>query len=224
MMRGVLSFAVFVFMVGAAVWLQFHFPDMKEAVLTILGALIALGGTWFFTSRDTEKAARYLAIRVVCVLDKFMEDCLAVVKDDGLSYGSPNKYGCLEPQIKSPGAPVFPDDVDWKSIDPELMYKILSLPSNVEAGDNAIAFSWDIAGPPDYDEYFDTRAFWYGCCGMTAYKLIQELSRKYGIPKKTYINWNPAEELEKELRAIQKKLLEHDQESARLIDKVLEEA
>lgn len=133
-------------------------------------------------------------------------------------------HGYLEPQVKSPGAPVFPGDIDWKSISPELMYKILSLPSDVEAADNIIDFAADNSCPPDYEDFFDTRAFWYACSGMRAHKLAEELSEKYGIRKKNYINWNPAAELEKELRGIQKRRKEHDEESVHLIDKVLEAA
>jgi hypothetical protein len=204
MRRLIVSVVVFILVVGASIWLQYHFPEMKEAVLTVLGAFIALGGSWFFTSRDNEKAARYLAIRVVCVLDKFMEDCLAVVTDDGLCYGQRTPEGYKRPQVDSPGSPVYPDDVDWKSIDHDLMYEILSFPSDVEAGDNAISFIWrNVATEPDFDEYFETRAFRYAQLGLKVSELVEKLRRKYGIKPKTYDNWNPVAELKKELEKMQ---------------------
>lgn len=204
MRRWVFSLIVFGVAVGAVVWLQSRFPDTKEAILTVLGAFIALGGTWFFSSRDTEKAARYLAIRVVCVFDKYIEDCVAVVKDDGLCYGSRTKDGCLSPQVKSPGVPVYPDDVDWKSIDHDLMYEILSFPSDVDAADGKIEFiSHAIASPPDYEEFFEERAFEYAQFGLRTYELAKRLRGVYGIPDKKYGDWNPIAELQKELETIQ---------------------
>ncbi|MDX2095796.1 MAG: hypothetical protein SFW64_07670 [Alphaproteobacteria bacterium] len=182
-----------------AFWLQRAFPDVKEAISTLLGALIALGGTWLFNQHNTEKAARYLAIRVVCIFDKYLTDCVAVVKDDGLSYGQRTPEGYLDPQVSSPGAPLFPTDVDWKSIDHNLMYEILSFPSDVDAADESIAFTWRvIASPPDFDEYFEERAFHYAQFGLRAHELASRLRKKYNIPAKKYGDWNPITELEQE--------------------------
>ncbi len=179
---------------------------MTEAIFGLIGVLVGSGISWFQTywiSKRTDiKNAKYLAIRVVCVLDKFVEDCADVIKDDGLSYGQRNSEGCLEPQVKSPGPPIFPNDVDWKSIDQNLMYNLLSLPSEVEAGDRMINFSSDIAFPPDYEEWFDERKFHYSQFGITACKLSDELTNKYNIKKKTYNDWNPKEDLRNELNKV----------------------
>ncbi|MBC9794945.1 hypothetical protein [Sinomicrobium weinanense] len=59
-------------------------------------------------------------IRFLHILDKFVEDCADVIGDDGLSFGQRTPEGYLEPQVKVPGAPIFPEDVDWKSIEHEL--------------------------------------------------------------------------------------------------------
>jgi hypothetical protein len=176
---------------------------MSEFLSALAGAVIALIGTYFLNRKDTERAARYLAIRVVCIFDKYLEDCVSVVKDDGLSYGQRTPEGYLEPQEKSPGAPIFPNDVDWKSIDHSLMYEILSFPSDVEAADRGIAFTWDvIASPPDYEEGFEDRAFHYAQFGLRAYELARKLRKAYKIPAKEYGDWNPVSELEDELKKI----------------------
>lgn len=182
---------------------------MTEAIFGLVGVLIGSGITWFQTfwvnKQELNRSARYLAIRVACVLDKYVEDCAAVVRDDGLSYGQRTSEGFLEPQVKSPGPPVYPDDVDWKSIDHEMMYKLLSFPSDVEGGEGIISAAWDIASPPDYEDWFEERAFWYAQFGLAAYALAEDLSNKYGIQKKTYKNWNPVAELKKELEALHKR-------------------
>jgi hypothetical protein len=219
MKKSILSFILITSVVGIAIWLQLLFPDMKEAVSTITGAFIALVGTWFFSNRDAEKTARYLAIRVVCIFDKYLEDCVSVVKDDGLSYGQRTPEGYLEPQVSSPGAPAFPIDVDWKSIDHNLMYEILSFPSDVDAADRSVAFTTDVvASPPDYEEFFEDRAFYYAQFGLRAYKLARKLRKSYDIPAKEYGNWNPVSELEEELKKIKETRARREKINAELIE------
>lgn len=127
------------------------------------------------------------------------------MKDDGLSYGQRNADGLLEAQVKAPGVPVYPEDVDWKSIDHELMYKILSLPSEVEAADRLIKGAWEIADPRDFEDWFEERAYWYCIFGLTACKLVNELCTKYEIKKKTYNNWAPPSDFTNNLALIQAK-------------------
>lgn len=177
-----------------------------EAVFGLLGVLIGSGLTWFQTywmnKKEKDRNARYLAIRVVCVLDKFLENCAEVVNDDGLSFGQRNAEGCLEPQVKAPEGPLYPEDVDWNSIDHELMYRILSLPSEVDGAKSIISFTWNITGPPDFEEWFDERTFWYSQFGLQAYKLTEELCCKYGIKKKISNSWDPVEDLARKLNVV----------------------
>lgn len=179
---------------------------MTEAIFGLLGVLIGSALTWlqtYWTNKRSEvKSARYLAIRIVCILDKYVEDCTDVVKDDGLSCGQRDSAGCLQPQVKSPGPPVFPDDVDWKSIDQDLMYKLLSMPSEVEEGDRMIKLTDNIADPPDFEDWFDERRFYYSQFGLMAYQLSDELAKKYGIKKKAYNDWNPVTDLQHELEMV----------------------
>jgi len=192
---------------------------MTEAIFGLLGVLLGSAISWFQTYRTNksseEKNAKYLAIRMVCILDKFLEDCASVVTDDGLSYGQRNSEGCLEPQVKAPGPPVYPGDVDWRSIDHELMYKLLSFPSEIEAGDRMVKHSADIATPPDYEEWFEERKYHYAQFGLQALKLSKELCKKYRIKEKTYNDWNPSSELQHQLQHVlakrQKRLTQYQQ-------------
>ncbi len=176
------------------------------AVFGLIGVIVGAAITWlqaYWTNKQaTNKNARYLAIRIVCILDKYLVDCAEVVKDDGLSFGQRTPDGCLAPQVKAPGPPVYPDDVDWKSIDPELMYQILSLPSEVEGGDRMIKATEDISGPPDYESWFLERKFYYCQFGLMAYALSEKLAEKYKIKKKTYNNWDPAADLKQEFEKV----------------------
>lgn len=179
---------------------------MTEAIFGLAGVFVGSGISWFqsywTTKKENNKSARYLAIRLVCILDKYMEDCISVVKDDGLSEGQRSAEGCLEPQILSPPVPTYPDDIDWKSIDHDLMYELLSFPTEIEDGNRMISASNDIAFPPDYQDWFDERKFYYCKFGLIAHKLSNDLSRKYGIKKKMYNNWDPVEDFSTEWMAV----------------------
>lgn len=172
---------------------------MNEAIYGLIGVIVGAAipsfQTYWISKQTKEKNAQYLAIRLVCILDKFMEGCADVVNDDGLSFGQRTHEGLLEPQVKAPGAPVYPEDVDWKSIDHDLMYNILSLPSEVETGDRVISATTAFANPPDYEEWFDERRFWYSKYGLVAFGLSEKLSKRYNIRPKTYNDWNPKDEL-----------------------------
>ncbi|WP_100074640.1 hypothetical protein [Chryseobacterium camelliae] len=176
---------------------------MTEAIFGLIGVFVGSGIAWFqsywLDKRTANKNAKYLAIRIVCILDKYLEDCVSVVKDDGLSYGQRTIEGYLEPQVKAPGPPVYPEDVDWKSIHHELMFQLLSFPSEVTDGERVIKAALEITGPPNFEEWFEERRFYYSQFGLMAYKLSDDLCEKYGIRKKIYNDWDPIEDLKHEL-------------------------
>ncbi len=173
---------------------------MSEFFAALVAAIIALAGQHFFNSHDGKKAARYLAIRVVCVLDKFLADCTNVVGDNG----EPDQDGYSHPRVYSLNAPNFPDDVDWRSIEHTLMYDILSFPPDVVAAKEAVSVNWDINyDPPDFSENFEYRAKHYARLGLRAHELAQRLRKEYDIPEKGYDEWNPVSYLETELKEIE---------------------
>lgn len=198
---------------------------MTEAIFGLVGVVLGSAISWFqvhwTNTQAAKKNARYLAIRVVCILDKFVEDCADIVSDDGLSFGQRTSDGLLEAQVKAPGPPLFPEEVDWRSIEHELMYKILSFPSEVEEADRMIKFSESIAGPPDFEDWFIERSFYYSQLGLEAYKLSEELCEKYGIQKKRYNEWNPLEVLKRELSEVSKKRQKRMEEHKNFVKRVL---
>lgn len=198
---------------------------MTEAIFGFIGVLVGALIPWFQTywteQRATRKNGRYLAIRIVCVLDKYLESCMQVVKDEGLSYGQRTKDGLLQAQVKAPGAPVYPEDVDWKSINHELMYRLLSLPSEVETAERLIKGTQEFAGPPDFEDWFLERAYWYCQFGLTACKLIDELCYRYEIKKTVYNDWNPQEDFASNLKLLQNRRQRRIEEHAQFVKKVL---
>lgn len=91
-----------------------------------------------------ERDARYLAIRVVCEIDPFIYACWDVSTDGG----RPGRDGKYEPAAKLPAVSI-PSGVDWRALDPYLMYRVLSLPNEIAAANKSIAAAMDhIATPP----------------------------------------------------------------------------
>lgn len=172
---------------------------MTQAIFGLIGVIV---GAFLTLLRDTwsewrarRRHARYLAIRVVIALDKYVENCADVATDDGLSQGQRNADGYLEEQVELPSAPTFPQDLDWKSIDHELTYRLLSLSNEAEAANRAIGFAWENAFPPDFEEAFEERQYQYAKLGLATFALTQELREKYGIHPKKLAKWNPVEHL-----------------------------
>lgn len=141
---------------------------------------------------DRTTHAVYLAVRVVCVLDKFVAGCCEVIGDDGVYDPEGARHHEVEPPVLT-----LPDDVDWRSIRPELMYRVLMLPNEIENAGNTIAFVGNmVAFPPDYDEWFDERRYQYGKLGLYALDLASALRSAYDLPMADYSRWNPRPHLE----------------------------
>lgn len=104
----------------------------------VLGAFLSRFLDWLAATEIRRRQAHYLAIRVVCVLDQYMEACARIARDDGSCEGRPDENGSLVQQVEDPQKPMYADDIDWKSIDADLMYAILSFPNEIYAADQAI--------------------------------------------------------------------------------------
>ncbi|KAB2730364.1 hypothetical protein [Brucella intermedia] len=78
---------------------------------------------------ERRKHGQYLAARVVCALDPFVEKCPNVTADNGEPDGQ--QEGGYVFSVQSPDL-LLPDDVDWKSIPHDLMYRILSIQNQID--------------------------------------------------------------------------------------------
>ena len=160
---------------------------MKEALIgfsgVIIGAIIAPTIEFLRAFHQQKRKARYLAVRVICILDNYIEKCHEVTHDDGLDeYQMPDEDGCRSPRIPEPSEPTYPADIDWKSIDHNLSYEILSFGRHIKQADECIKVVSDyVAGPPDYEEYFDERQYRYALLGQKAMNLANCLREKYQL-------------------------------------------
>lgn len=185
----------------------------------ILGSLLTGCKDWLthrFKRRDN---GRYAAVRLITVLDEYAEGCVSVVSDDGTCEGRPagrteqgEEY--YDPQVTGPEPPTFPDDIDWQSINYELMYSILSFPNNVRKTIRYISASAEHASPPYYEELFDARQKGYAHLGMEAINLVRNLRGEFKIPKTPkkfwdYDGWDIEKFFQEKLTELQKTSSSH---------------
>lgn len=174
---------------------------MMEAIFgflgVIVGSFIPLIKDLLHKKQSRTEQGTYLAVRVICILDEYTDKCVEVVQDDGTVMGQAAErdesgYDIYIPQVPLPKAPFFPDDVDWKSIDGNLMYQILSLPNAVRSTNDSINFvANEISSPPGYEELFEARWEGYSNLGLKAIELVELLRKNYGLPKESPNRWNP---------------------------------
>ncbi|MGB3805865.1 MAG: hypothetical protein WA936_01560, partial [Erythrobacter sp.] len=173
---------------------------MSEAIIGFVGVLIGVGVTLvkdaisYWTKR--RNAGRYAAIRIVSILDLYVEQCVSVVGDDGTSEGRPagrtdqgQEY--LIAQVATPEPPTFPDDIDWTSINADIMYRVLALPNLAAKTERIISAANEHAFPPDFDEFFEARQEGYADLGFEALELVTVLQHKFKLPKRSIGIGNP---------------------------------
>lgn len=148
---------------------------MEKVLIGLIGVfsgffLSFTKGLWL-EWKSKRKNAEFLAIHVVCMLDRYVDGCVGVVNDDGLRYGQCNAEGYREIQTSLPTFELQNLGVDWKTISAELMYRILGFPNEIQSANNSIDSSFEhVASPPDYEEGFEDRQYQYTRLGLKAHR------------------------------------------------------
>jgi hypothetical protein len=146
------------------------------------------------------RAARYLAIRIVCVLDKFVDDCSEIASD----WGEDTPGQPLVAKVSTSPVPAYPGDLDWHSIDRALMYDVLSLPTAAERLNRYLEGAAAFAEPPDYSSYFEDRNLRHAQLGIRANSLAKRLRDQYSIPEFEQTDWKPVNHLKEVVFDIEK--------------------
>lgn len=178
---------------------------MNEAIIGFVGVLIGVIAT---VGKDVvsywagrRNAGRYAAVRIVCVLDEYVEKCVEVVHDDGTREGRPagrtdsgEEY--LSAQVDPPQPPGFAGDIDWTSINPDLMYRVLALPNLAVRTERFVSDASEHSYPPDYGEFFRARWEGYADLGLEALSIATALRRQFNLPLTSmeagHHNWDAA--------------------------------
>jgi hypothetical protein len=164
------------------------------ALGSLLGAVLGTVRELYAEYRSKKHEAEYLAIRIVCILESFLEGCAAVVRDDGLYYGQRNPDGVLRPLISTPRLEFDLKDSNWKSLPLNIMFEVLYFPSQVSVANNLIDSIFEhVATPPDYDEGFEERQYQYSELGLKAADLSTRIRKKYKLPQRHVGDWDVVE-------------------------------
>lgn len=161
----------------------------------ILGSILAGLKDWLMHFFQRKSNGRYAAVRIIALLEEYAQECVSVVSDDGTSYGRPagrteqgEEY--YTPQVATPKPPIFAEDIDWKSISFELMYRILALPNAARETDRYIMASAEHSFLPNYEEVFDARQEGYAHLGLQSIHLIKELQKEFKFPEAPAKFWD----------------------------------
>ena len=171
---------------------------MIEAVIGLVGVVV---GSLIVVAKESVAAhvkrkqnATYSAMRITCELDNFVEMCIAVVCDDGTVDGhlagrtqEGEEYASA--QVGCPREITFADDIDWKSIGGELMYRALALPNRLTQVNRFVDYWGRTPSFPYLSEYFEARQEGYSELGLEALALADEFRGHFGIPPRHDPSW-----------------------------------
>lgn len=169
-------------------------------------AILNQGIGWWRDSRKdhavTEREARYLAIRLAVLLERFALDCADSVAAFEMHSEFDGYAGRASGTI--PKLPEFPDG-DWRALNANLLGRCLSLQNEIKLSDGHIGF-WEDVG---YRECIPSEcAQQTGKCGYRAWELARDLRGVYELgpfDTKNVSQWDFVETLK---RMYDQKLLE----------------
>lgn len=176
-----------------------------------IGALLTPTIEWLKASRVSRKNAVYLSVRVVCILDQFIDKCSDVVSDNG----EEDQHGCYHYSLL-PDAPTFPNDLDWRSIDDKLMYEILSLPNRAEFAMSKISNFADAVGAP-YDELGEERQYEFAVLGLAANDIKKKICDAYDLPESKPTDWDVVAFLKDEKQKIEDRRKAHAEKHTQMM-------
>ena len=157
----------------------------------VVGAALVWAKDWFTLQWNQKNAARYLVVRVICILDEYADQCAKVAQDNGhiIDHQSGEYVAATH---KTPPNPVFPDDIDWKSIDHRLVYLILSLPIKANKADVLIGYAFaSEEAPPYFENAFKVRQYQYARLGLEAISIARQLHKMFDIPEREGMSSTP---------------------------------
>ncbi len=125
----------------------------KEIVRAVIGtgvitAVLSPALTWladFVRSHTRRKHAKtYLCMRVASILESYAIECAELVDASIAHYGQSQ----IPVTFSLPDPPVYPEDVDWHSLDARTAYRAMSFLNECEAQAASARYANDFQGNP----------------------------------------------------------------------------
>lgn len=173
-----------------------------------VGGFLTIAKDTFSSFRERKEDGSYAAIRLICILQEYTDNCIDVVGDDGTAYGQPagrtnNGEEYYKVQVSTPEPLSYPDDIVWRSLKAPLMHRILALPNMVRSTNRLIMAASEHAFPPGYDEVFEARQEGYAKIGIEALEIAHQLRSNFGVSVIGHAHpstdWNPEKHLREKL-------------------------
>jgi hypothetical protein len=174
-------------------------------MFTVIGVIVGIFLKWLIDwigqVMKNKKDAEHLAVHVICLLNKFVAGCAAVVEDNG----QPDSSGVWKPNTVRPNFEPDTAKVEWKSLPKELMYQVLMLPNRIEVANLKInAVDEYVAYGPDYCDFFEERQFQYAMLGIRAAEAADALRKHAALPSEPIDDWDAVECMREKLKKIER--------------------
>ncbi len=173
-----------------------------------VGGFLTIAKDTFSSFRVRKEDGSYAAIRLICILEEYADNCIGVVGDDGTAYGQPagrtsDGQEYYSAQVSAPTPLNYPDDIVWRSLKAPLMHRILALPNLARSTDRHITAASEHASPPDYYEAFEARQEGYAKIGIEALEIAHQLRNDFEVAVigrvHSNADWNPENYLREKL-------------------------
>ena len=167
----------------------------------IVGSAITIAKEAWFDWKNRRQQARCSAILLVSTLNKYADECIKVVMDDGTSEGMPaDPNGYRKLVIDQPEPIQYPDEIAWHSLPDTIAERALMLPDRSRKIDEQINHEAEFSDPPEYSKFFHIRRLGYAHLGLEAIALLEYLRDRYKIfkPEDNFLNpeWDGRKYLE----------------------------
>jgi hypothetical protein len=146
----------------------------------VVTTLLNLGVTWWREGRkerrSTEQAARYLAMRVAVTLEAFVAETASRVAGNQLHISSEGYAGTSHDELAD--LDKYPEDADWRSLDPALAERALTLRNEHRWTRQNIAYEAEFEPGRPSSEIRDEEG---ATLALRAWALAVSLRKHYGI-------------------------------------------
>jgi len=196
-------------------WLrQIASDEFGRLILTIAGTLLAVAlGAFLGTFKDVfietgkrKRLAWLTAVRLTVILDKYVDQCVENVQDDGQYDNEGERHARVALPLLE-----YPDDLGWTSLHRQLMYAAFRLKVDHDsAGTNLDFISSAIAFPPDYGEYWREKRIVFSDLGLATLELIRSLQDHYAVPTADRGGYDPRDTFKRVLAEQERKDAERE--------------
>lgn len=171
-------------------------------VIALIGQVVTIIIPNLLSKRRNEK---YTAIRIICILDKFVFDIIRLLNFSDLLESWPSDY---------PKLGEYPKNLKLELLDNQLSYEVFNLLNSIEEIEHYINIVVAECYGGDLEEYRYRVQEQYSIVGCKAYDIAEELRLKYGISSqdKIHQSWNNI----KNLQYIKKKYEDKELEEKRM--------